>query len=150
MLHFGRLQPFSQTLKATLEKLESYIHSSLLRIFVNYGRKKFYNIRPRTPFSKLGQSPEGCSSYLFPKLMGSKRANEILLLDGVLTSGEAKQAGLVTEVFPAETFLPEVSRRLQEMSKLPPKTMAHIKKLVRDVEREKLHQGPILYNFIRL
>jgi peroxisomal 3,2-trans-enoyl-CoA isomerase len=99
---------------------------------------------PSTPFSKLGQSPEGCSSYLFPKLMGSKRANEILLLDGVLTAGEAKQAGLVTEVFPPETFRPEVSRRLQEMSKLPPKTMVHIKKLVRDVEREKLHQGPIL------
>ncbi len=76
--------------------------------------------------------------------MGSKRANEILLLDGVLTAGEAKQAGLVTEVFPAETFRPEVSRRLQEMSKLPPKTMVHIKKLVRDVEREKLHQGRIL------
>jgi hypothetical protein len=33
---------------ARLGKFAMVKHSSLLRTFVNYGRKKFYNIRPRT------------------------------------------------------------------------------------------------------
>eukprot|EP01084_Bolivina_argentea_P181751 313848_1 len=33
-----------------------------------------------TPFSALGQSPEGLSSYEFPKRMGLSKASEVLLL----------------------------------------------------------------------
>lgn len=94
----------------------------------------------KTPFTKLGQSPEGCSSYLFPKLMGDKKANQILLLDGMLTAAEAKEVGLVTEVFSQETFQSEVHQRLTAMSKLPPKTLKSIKNLVRSNEKEKLHE----------
>jgi hypothetical protein len=42
-----------------LEKLALGKHSSLLQKFVNYGRKKFYNIGPRSWFGKsLLQKPE--------------------------------------------------------------------------------------------
>jgi peroxisomal 3,2-trans-enoyl-CoA isomerase len=30
-----------------------------------------------TPFSSLGQTPEGCSSVVFPAIMGTARANEV-------------------------------------------------------------------------
>jgi hypothetical protein len=39
----------SHTYKARLERLVSEKHSSLLRTFVNYERKKFYNFGPRPP-----------------------------------------------------------------------------------------------------
>ncbi len=43
MLYLGRLQPFSQTC-AWLERLASDNHTSLLRTFVNYGRKFFITL----------------------------------------------------------------------------------------------------------
>jgi hypothetical protein len=46
MLNLGRLQPCSQTLMTRLEKLGRVKHSSLLRIFVNYGRKTFITLGP--------------------------------------------------------------------------------------------------------
>ncbi len=50
MLHSGRLHPYPKT---RLERLASEEHSSLLRKFVNYNRKKFYNIEPGTIVIKL-------------------------------------------------------------------------------------------------
>uniref|UniRef100_A0A4W2IAT4 Enoyl-CoA delta isomerase 2 n=1 Tax=Bos indicus x Bos taurus TaxID=30522 RepID=A0A4W2IAT4_BOBOX len=73
-----------------------------------------------TPFSHLGQSPEGCSSYTFPKIMGSSKAAEMLLFGKKLTAQEACAQGLVTEVFPDGTFQKEVWARLKAYSKLPP------------------------------
>jgi peroxisomal 3,2-trans-enoyl-CoA isomerase len=41
-----------------------------------------------TPFTKLGQNPEGCSSILFPAILG-QRANRMLLLGETLTAQES-------------------------------------------------------------
>ena len=42
----------------------------------------------RTPFTQLGLTPEGCSSYLFPKIMGTSMANELLLMGAKKTAHE--------------------------------------------------------------
>uniref|UniRef100_A0ABI8A271 Enoyl-CoA delta isomerase 2 n=1 Tax=Felis catus TaxID=9685 RepID=A0ABI8A271_FELCA len=73
-----------------------------------------------TPFSHLGQSPEGCSSYTFPKIMGPAKAAEMLIFGKKITAAEACAQGLVTEVFPDSTFQKEVWTRLKAYSKLPP------------------------------
>ncbi|XP_043306301.1 enoyl-CoA delta isomerase 2 isoform X1 [Cervus canadensis] len=92
-----------------------------------------------TPFSHLGQSPEGCSSYTFPKIMGSSKAAEMLLFGKKLTAQEACAQGLVTEVFPDGTFQKEVWARLKAYSKLPPNAMRISKQIIRNREKEKLH-----------
>ncbi|NWX83719.1 ECI2 isomerase, partial [Nothoprocta ornata] len=92
-----------------------------------------------TPFSQLGQSPEGCSSYLFPKIMGAAKANEVLLFNKKLTAAEACAHGLVTEVFPNRTFQKEVWARLKAYASLPKNSLAVSKQLLRGVEKEKLH-----------
>ena len=92
-----------------------------------------------TPFSQLGQSPEGCSSYLFPKIMGSAKANEILLFNKKLTASEACALGLVNEVFPDSTFQKEVWARLKAYASLPKNSLAVSKQLLRNIEKEKLH-----------
>ncbi|XP_007452151.1 PREDICTED: enoyl-CoA delta isomerase 2, mitochondrial [Lipotes vexillifer] len=92
-----------------------------------------------TPFSHLGQSPEGCSSYTFPKIMGPSKATEMLVFGKKLTAREACAQGLVTEVFPDSTFQKEVWARLKAYSKLPPNAMRISKQVIRNREKEKLH-----------
>ncbi|KAM9285823.1 enoyl-CoA delta isomerase 2 isoform 2-T2 [Cariama cristata] len=92
-----------------------------------------------SPFSQLGQSPEGCSSYLFPKIMGLAKASEILLFNKKLTAAEACAQGLVTEVFPDRSFQKEVWARLEAYASLPKNSLAVSKQLLRSMEKEKLH-----------
>ncbi|XP_061615135.1 LOW QUALITY PROTEIN: enoyl-CoA delta isomerase 2, mitochondrial [Phyllopteryx taeniolatus] len=92
-----------------------------------------------TPFSQLGQSPEGCSSYTFPRIMGFSKANEMLLFNKKLTAFQACQLGLVTEVFPDGSFQTEVRSRLKSYAKLPRDSLALSKQLIRSVEKERLH-----------
>ncbi|XP_061876829.1 enoyl-CoA delta isomerase 2, mitochondrial isoform X1 [Entelurus aequoreus] len=92
-----------------------------------------------TPFSQLGQSPEGCSSYTYPRIMGASKACEMLLFNKKLTALQACELGLVTEVFPDSSFQSEVWRRLRSYAKLPPNSLALSKQLIRSVDKDRLH-----------
>ncbi|XP_012819853.2 enoyl-CoA delta isomerase 2, mitochondrial isoform X1 [Xenopus tropicalis] len=92
-----------------------------------------------TPFSQLGQSPEGCSSYTFPRIMGLGKATEMLLFNKKLTAQEACNLGLVAEVFPDGSFQKEVWERIKDYSTLPKNSLAFSKQLIRVNEKEKLH-----------
>lgn len=52
----------------------------------------------KTPFMESGQSPEGTSTYLFPKIFGPRLANELLLSDKILNSQEAVTSGFVNGI----------------------------------------------------
>ncbi|XP_074645301.1 enoyl-CoA delta isomerase 2-like [Tubulanus polymorphus] len=93
-----------------------------------------------TPFSALGQSPEGCSSYVFPKLMGIAKASELLLFNQMITAKEACDLGLVTEVFPHDSFDREVEAKLAERAGFPKQSMKYSKILIRDADRDILHR----------
>ncbi|XP_033841981.1 enoyl-CoA delta isomerase 2, mitochondrial [Periophthalmus magnuspinnatus] len=93
-----------------------------------------------TPFSQLGQSAEGCSSYTFPKMMGHAKACEMLLFNKKLTAVQACDLGLVTEVFPDSSFQKEVWTRLKAYAQLPPNSLSLSKQLIRSTERELLHR----------
>ncbi|XP_028288653.1 enoyl-CoA delta isomerase 2 isoform X2 [Parambassis ranga] len=92
-----------------------------------------------TPFSQLGQSAEGCSSYTFPKMMGAAKASEMLLFNKKLTAAQACELGLVTEVFPDSSFQVEVWTRLKAYAKLPRNSLALSKQLIRSLEKERLY-----------
>ncbi|XP_032318320.1 enoyl-CoA delta isomerase 2, mitochondrial isoform X3 [Camelus ferus] len=92
-----------------------------------------------TPFGPLGLSPEGCSSYTFPKMMGPSKAAEMLIFGRKLTAQEACAQGLVTEVFPDSTFQKEVWTRLRAYTKLPPNAVRTSREVMRSKGRERLH-----------
>ncbi|KAH9490097.1 Enoyl-CoA delta isomerase 2, mitochondrial [Bulinus truncatus] len=76
-----------------------------------------------TPFSSLGQSPEACSSYTFPKLMGYAKASEMLLFNKKITAVEARERNLVSDVFPDSVFATETATRVQQFAKCPPQSL---------------------------
>lgn len=92
-----------------------------------------------TPFSSLGQSPEGCSSLIFPMIMGLAPATEMLLFGKKLTATEAMHHGLVNAVFPAQSFRAETERRVLQFSELPPKSLVLSKGIIRKNFRQLLH-----------
>jgi len=62
-----------------------------------------------TPFARLGITPEGCSSVVFPQLMGEANAQRMLGEEGwVPTAAEAKEAGLIHDVVPHGDFTSRV------------------------------------------
>ena len=72
--------------------------------------------------------------------MGKVKANDLLLFNKTMTAQEAKEAGLVTEVFSPETFDQELKERLEEMSQFPPNSLERIKKICRVHDTDYLHE----------
>ncbi|XP_071042305.1 enoyl-CoA delta isomerase 2 isoform X2 [Parasteatoda tepidariorum] len=93
----------------------------------------------QTPFSFLGQSPEACATYTFPKIMGYSKANEVLLFNKKFDAVEAKSMGLVSEIFPNDTFHEDVKRKLEFLSQASKQSMILSKELIRKFEKDTLH-----------
>jgi len=53
------------------------------------------------PFMQSSQSPEGGSTYFFPRIFGRKLSNEVLLNDKLLNAKDALSNGLVNAVLPS-------------------------------------------------
>jgi peroxisomal 3,2-trans-enoyl-CoA isomerase len=82
------------------------------------------------PFIRQALAPEGCSSFLFPALMGSLHAKEILLFDRKLTAQEAQQRGLVTKVIDENIFEQEKEKICQQILSLPKGSLLSSKALI--------------------
>jgi enoyl-CoA hydratase/carnithine racemase len=63
------------------------------------------NARFGFPFTRLGLSPEGASTYFLPRLVGPSRAADWLLSGRLIDAHEALAAGLVSRILPDEEVL---------------------------------------------
>lgn len=66
-----------------------------------------------TPFTALGQSPEACSSVLFPQIMGKAQANAMLLLGEKIDATQAVSSGLATACFGVADFDARVQEKVE-------------------------------------
>jgi enoyl-CoA hydratase/carnithine racemase len=70
-------------------------------------------------FTRIGLAPEACSSWFLPRLVGISRAAEWVYSGNVFGAEEAREAGLVRSVHPAEDLLGDaraLARTLMERS----------------------------------
>ncbi|TKC39271.1 hypothetical protein EI555_000898 [Monodon monoceros] len=95
----------------------------------------------QTPYTTFGQSPDGCSTVMFPKIMGGASANEMLLSGRKLTAQEACGKGLVSQVFWPGTFTQEVMVRIKELASCNPVVLEESKALVRCNMKLELEQA---------
>nr|XP_033790674.1 chromodomain Y-like protein isoform X2 [Geotrypetes seraphini] len=94
----------------------------------------------QTPYTTFGQSPDGCSSLTFPRIMGLASANEMLFSGRKLTAQEACAKGLISQVFWPGTFTQEVMVRIKELVTCNPVVLEESKALIRSVMKIDLEQ----------
>ncbi len=83
------------------------------------------------PFVGLGLVPEFGSSLILPRLMGTVRAAEKLLLGDPFTGADAVEAGIANAVLPAGEVVNHARRVAERFNSLPPGAVRETKKLLR-------------------
>ena len=89
-----------------------------------------------TPFVALGLVPEAASSLIAPRLMGHRRAFELLVMGKPLSGEEAKAAGLVNQVAPTGEVEAEAMKAAQQIAALPPEGVAISRRLMKGTPDE--------------
>ncbi|XP_028282678.1 chromodomain Y-like protein [Parambassis ranga] len=95
----------------------------------------------QTPYTSYGQTPDACSSFTFPRIMGLAAANELLLSGRKLTAQEACSKGLVSQVLWPGTFTQEVMLRIKELVAVDSLVLRESKALMRNTSRSALEQA---------
>ncbi len=83
------------------------------------------------PFVSLATCPEFGSSYLLPKLLGHRRASDILFGGSPLDAATALDWGLVNEVLAAEKLEEHAYARAVSIAALPPASVRTTKMLLK-------------------
>jgi enoyl-CoA hydratase/carnithine racemase len=85
----------------------------------------------RTPFLDLGILPEAGSSLLMPRRMGHVRAFEMLALGAAYSAEQAKEAGLLNAVLPADKLEETALAAGRKLAVKPPEALALARRLMR-------------------
>lgn len=94
-------------------------------------------------YAKIGAAPDGGFSYLVPRAIGLRRAQELFFTDRTLTATEAQGLGLITRVVPDASLATEVNALAAQLAAGPTKAFALAKELFAvemeaQLERESL------------
>jgi 2-(1,2-epoxy-1,2-dihydrophenyl)acetyl-CoA isomerase len=81
-------------------------------------------------YTGVGLTPDGSTSFFLPRLMGLKRAAELLLLNRVLSADEALQWGLVNQVLADEDLAAEAAKLAEKLAAGPRGAYGKVKRLL--------------------
>ena len=90
----------------------------------------------RCPFSALGLTAEGASTYTFARLMGPQQAARFLLGADWWSAAECKAAGLALDVFPDASFVDDVLAEAQALARWPVASLLETKALLMAPHRD--------------
>jgi 2-(1,2-epoxy-1,2-dihydrophenyl)acetyl-CoA isomerase len=104
-------------------------------------------------YHKTGLTGAESSTFFLPRLVGLRRAMELMLLNPRLTAAEAQQAGLITGVFSDDRFEDEVLAVARRLAAGPTRAYAIAKSLINQaagVDQLDYHLDEELRNLARI
>ncbi len=81
-------------------------------------------------YTAAGLSPDGSSTYFLPRLIGERRAKEMLITNRKISAEEAQQWGLVNQVVEAGTELSVATQLARQLATGPSKSFGSVKRLI--------------------
>ena len=81
-------------------------------------------------YSKTGLTGAESSTFMLPRLVGFRRAMELVLLNPRIDARRALDLGLINEVYPTATFDQDVRRVARKVAEGPPNALAVAKGLM--------------------
>jgi 2-(1,2-epoxy-1,2-dihydrophenyl)acetyl-CoA isomerase len=81
-------------------------------------------------YTNIGYSPDGGATWTLPRLIGHKRALELLLLNPLLSAAEAQQLGLVTTVVPPDRLMADANAAAHRLASGPTRAFGATRRLV--------------------
>ena len=91
-------------------------------------------------FVNIGLIPDTGGTYWLPKLLGRQQANYLAFTGKKLSATEAKNMGLIADVFPNENFIESAMEVLTTLSNLPTKAISLTKKAFNESYDNNLSQ----------
>jgi len=88
------------------------------------------NARFTVAYTGIGLAPDGSSTFFLPRLIGAKRALELMYRNRGVPAEEAKSLGLVNEVYPSATFREAARSYAAALARGPTVAFGSAKKLV--------------------
>jgi 2-(1,2-epoxy-1,2-dihydrophenyl)acetyl-CoA isomerase len=83
-------------------------------------------------YGRIGASPDGGMTYFLPRVVGPAKALELALNDPNLDARAALEAGLVSEVVPADELMPRAREKAEKLAQKAPHYVRMAKKLLHE------------------
>lgn len=105
-------------------------------------------------YPRIGLSGDGGSTYFLPRIVGYRRAREIVLQDDPIDPEEAVEAGLATELVPDDEFEDRLAAVAADLAEGPTRAHGAVKRLLdrsnsRDLPTQLAAESDSLTNLTR-
>jgi len=91
-------------------------------------------------FVRIGVTPEFCSTFFLPRLIGYGKAAELIFTARPFDAHEALEMGAINKVFPHHRLMPEAKKMAKQIASMPPTAVQKSKEILRHGMQSTLNQ----------
>lgn len=81
-------------------------------------------------YTRAGLTPDGSATYFLPRIVGARRALELVLTNRVLSASEALNWGIVNKIVPDAELLMQACNLATQLAAGPTRAFATVKRLI--------------------